>query len=71
MDPTQQADLSAMDTTAPAGYAGYITKKYIYRSVTGESGTVYKYMGEVSLATSTYTDNKTDADAGETSPIYL
>lgn len=64
MDPTQQADLSAMDTTAPAGYAGYITKKYIYRSVTGESGTVYKYMGEVSLATSTYTDNKTDADAG-------
>lgn len=39
-----------------------ITKKYLYRAVTGSAGTVRQFVDEISLGTTTYTDNTETSD---------
>lgn len=53
--------------TDPAGdsTAYGITKKRIYRAVTGDSGSQYLFVAEITLATATYSDSKSDAELGE------
>jgi hypothetical protein len=66
VSPTQDANLSAMDAVSPSGYN--ITKKRIYRTVTGQSGTAYKFVAEIDIATATYSDTMTDSDTAEELP---
>lgn len=45
-----------------------ITKKRIYRTVTGTASTTFLFVGEISAATSTFVDNVTPANLGEEVP---
>lgn len=42
-----------------------ITTKEVFRAVTGSTGTVFRFVAEVALATAAYTDTLTDAQLGE------
>lgn len=64
--PGQTVDLSAM-STAPSGPYN-VTNKNIYRSVTGTNGTEYQFVAQIAVATTTYSDTKTDSQLGEVLP---
>lgn len=53
-------------TAAPSGVSDAygITKKRIYRAVTGNSGTAYQFVAETPLAQAEYVDLLTDAELG-------
>jgi hypothetical protein len=53
-------------TAAPTGYDYDIQTKRIYRSVTDATGTSFKFVAELPLATATYNDTLTNAQLGET-----
>jgi hypothetical protein len=65
--PVQDCLLSGLPTTAPSGYPN-VEKKRIYRTVSGEAGTTYRYVDEVDLADATFLDTVDDADTGEEMP---
>lgn len=53
-------------TALSSGATGYdIAAKRIYRAVTGSTGTAYQFVAELTLATASYLDTKTDAELGE------
>ena len=64
--PAQAAVLGAMITESPAGYN--ITKKRIYRTVTGDAGTEYQFIGEIDIDEDEFVDGVLDEDAAETLP---
>lgn len=49
-------DLSALETTVPDASERNITKKRIYRTVTGTTSVEYYFVAEITLATTTYSD---------------
>lgn len=52
-------------TTVPPEYADYqITTKAIFRAVTGDGGTVYKFVTRIPLAQADFVDNIRDEDTG-------
>jgi len=52
-------------TTLPTGYSVYgITNKVIFRAVSGDGGTVFKFVARITLATATYVDILSDANTG-------
>ena len=53
-------------TTVPTGYDYDVQTKRIYRAVTDASGTTFKFVAEIALATATYDDTLTNAQLGET-----
>jgi hypothetical protein len=57
--------LTAMDTTVPNSSERNITDKKIYRTVPGLSSSEFFYVGTVALATASYNDVTTDADAAD------
>jgi len=65
IDPGEPVVVS-MDS-APTGYSN-ITKKYLYRTSTGSSGTDYQFVTELPVATPTYSDLVKAADLGEVIP---
>jgi hypothetical protein len=65
MTPTQDAYLTALEVPP---ISGNITKKRIYRTVTGDTGTTYKFVAEIDASLATYLDNVLDADTAETLP---
>ncbi len=69
MDPATEAVLTGFNTTVPAGYN--ITKLRIYRTVTGDAGTEFAYVGEMSLGTATFTDDIDDEDTDEVLPSTI
>jgi len=46
-----------LGTTAPTGYAGYITAKRIYRTLSGNFNTEFQLVDEIPISQATYTDN--------------
>lgn len=66
MDPSQQAVLSGFQTTVTGGYN--ISKVRIYRTVTGDAGTEFAYVGEMTFGTASFTDAVDDEDTNETLP---
>lgn len=52
---------------APAGNYN-ITRKWVYRAITGVNGTDYQFVKEVPIATTTTTDTVTDENLGEPLP---
>jgi hypothetical protein len=54
-------------TTIPSGISSTygITTKRIYRAATGNTGTVFRFVAEIDLATETYDDVLTDEQLGE------
>jgi len=54
-------------TTIPSGISSTygITTKRIYRAATGNTGTVFRFVAEIPLATETYEDVLTDEQLGE------
>ncbi len=66
VDPTQDAKLTGMDTFLSGTHN--ITKKRIYRTVTGNAGTAYQFVAEISFGASTYTDGISDTDTAEVLP---
>lgn len=53
-------------TVLPTGFEDYgITGKHIYRAATGASGTVFRFVAEIDLATETYVDTLEDSELGE------
>lgn len=55
--------LSNMDTSVPDSSNRNILTKNIYRTVPGQTATLFYFVGSVSLGTSTFNDTMTDADA--------
>jgi hypothetical protein len=57
-------------TSIPTGISSdyNITKKRIYRAATGTTGTAFRFVAEIPLATATYNDVLTDAQLGEVLP---
>lgn len=66
VDPTQDAKLTGMDASISGTHN--ITKKRIYRTVTGNAGTAYQFVAELDLGTSTYVDSISDTDTAEVLP---
>lgn len=62
----QSVSLSGL-STAPVGAYNVVSKR-IYRAVAGSGGTDYLYVGEVAVATTTYSDTTTAANLGEVVP---
>lgn len=53
-------------TTVPTGFAGYnVVAKRIYRSFTDASGTTFRFVVEIPLATADYVDTLTNSQLGE------
>lgn len=54
-------------TSAPSGISSTygVTTKRIYRATTGNTGTAFRFVAEIPLATADYEDVLTDADLGE------
>lgn len=63
VEPSQSVTVSGM-STAPTG-AFNITQKRIYRTATGTSGTEYRYVGAVAVATTSFSDTVATANLGE------
>lgn len=63
VDPTQDVVISGLDAASPAGYN--VTELRIYRTVTGDDGTLYQFVTDLAIGTTDYTDSMTDADTGE------
>lgn len=55
-------NLSGMQTTVPDSANRDITTKKIYRTVPGNSSSLFFYVDEIPVAQSTYADNETDFD---------
>jgi hypothetical protein len=49
--------MTGLGTTAPSGYAGYITAKRIYRTLSGSLSTEYQLVDEIPIAQATYDDS--------------
>jgi len=62
--PGQHVDLSVLQTTDTATRG--ITHKNIYRTVAGGESDDFRYVTQITLATTTYVDTTADADTGET-----
>ena len=58
--------VSNLDQAVPAGYENYITKKRIYRLLSGITGEDYKFLVELSLGTGFYNDTVLDTGLGGT-----
>jgi len=56
--------VSGFETVPTTGYN--ITKRRIYRSVSGTSSTQFQFVAEIPIATTTFTDNVLSAGLGET-----
>jgi hypothetical protein len=55
-----------MPTSVPTGLDDYhIEKKRLYRAVTGSTGTVFRFVAELDLATEEFVDNLPDEELGE------
>lgn len=61
--------LSNLDTTVPDSSDRAVTKKYIYRTVSGSSQTLYYFVGEVGIATTTYNDTSADDDVASNNTL--
>ena len=59
--------VSGLPTTAPAGKYN-ITKKRIYRSVTGSSSTIFLHVADVAIGAGSYSDTLSAANLGGTLP---
>ena len=55
-------NLDSMDTTVPDQANRNITKKKIYRTVSGQTATSFFFVAEIDLAVSTYADNEINSD---------
>ena len=67
----QTVTVGGLETSAGSGVGRTNTnlaKKRIYRSNTGSNTTAFQFVGEVTLATSSFTDNVTNANLGELIP---
>lgn len=62
----QSVSLSGL-STAPSGSYNVVSKR-IYRAVAGSGGSDYLYVGELAVATTTYSDTTTAANLGEVIP---
>ena len=62
------AALAGMAAVAPAGYAGYITAKRVYRTLSGSLSTEYQFVDEIPIAQATYSDAIPGADLDEVIP---
>ncbi len=49
--------LSGLSTTPPSGYAGYITAKRIYRTLSGSATTEFQLVDEIPISQATYVDS--------------
>ena len=63
----QSVVVSGMSTAATGGNR-VVTKKRIYRTVTGTNATDFQFVVEVDAATTSYTDSKTSGQLGEVIP---
>lgn len=66
VDPSQDASLTGFPV--PVGTDHNIATRKIYRTVTGNSGTAYQFVAEISVYTSTYLDTLRDQDTAELLP---
>lgn len=66
VDPSMNAIVSNL--SAPVGSNHNIITRRIYRTVTGNSGTAYQYVGEQTLPASDYTDTLDDDETAEVLP---
>ena len=67
----QTVTVGGLETSAGSGVGRTntnLSKKRIYRSNTGSNTTAFQFVGEVTLATSSFTDNITNANLGELIP---
>ncbi len=55
--------LSGLETTLPDASERAVLTKNIYRTVPGQTGTLFYYVGSVSLGTTTFNDSSTDDQA--------
>lgn len=62
------ASLANMAAVAPAGYAGYVTAKRIYRTLSGNLSTEYQFVDEIPIAQATYSDAIPGEDLDEIIP---
>ena len=62
------ASLTGLPTAAPSGYAGYITAKRIYRTLTGNLATEFQFVDEIPISQGTYTDSVANEDLDEVIP---
>jgi hypothetical protein len=60
--------LSNLPTVAPTGYAGYITAKRIYRTLSGNLATEFQLVDEIPIAQGTYDDNIAGSQLDEVIP---
>lgn len=60
--------LSNLPTVAPSGYAGYITGKRIYRTLSGSLTTEFQLVDEIPIAQGTYDDNIANNQLDEVIP---
>jgi len=60
--------LTNLPTAAPAGYAGYITAKRIYRTLSGNLTTEFQLVDEIPIAQGTYDDNIASSALDEVIP---
>ncbi len=63
VSPGQTVTVASMSTSPSGNYS--INRKRIYRTVTGTNATDFQYVGEVTAATTSFTDNRTAAQLGE------
>lgn len=57
--------ITGMNTTVPDSSSRLITKKRIYRTVPGNASSVFFFVVEIDLATSSYVDNQTDVTVAQ------
>lgn len=62
------AELTGLASAAPTGYAGYITAKRIYRTLSGSLSTEFQFVDEIPIAQSTYADSTAGEDLDEVIP---
>lgn len=60
--------VSNLGTTAPTGFAGYITGKRIYRTLSGNLRTEFQLVDEIPITQATYTDNISSTQLDEVIP---
>ena len=66
-DDNQNVNLSNLETSSSKSNTN-LSKKRIYRSNTGSNTTVFQFVGEVTLATTTFTDTSDNSDLAEVIP---
>ena len=60
--------VGGMGTSAPTGYSEIITKKRIYRSLTGRLGAQFQFVAEVDIDDATFSDDLRGDELGEVLP---